>query len=106
MASRLRVLAAASLLLLVTLPGLCRGGEPARRELSDGCKASGVLRPSKSHSCVDCCKAGKSYPTYRCSPPVVSGSTKVIMTLNDNDFDAGGDGGDPSKCHYKKLFNL
>ncbi|XP_047052570.1 putative ripening-related protein 2 [Lolium rigidum] len=60
-----------------------------------GCMPSGTLRPSQSHSCEDCCKAGQAYPTYRCSPPVTS-STRAVMTLND--FDEGGDGGDPSEC--------
>uniref|UniRef100_A0A453Q759 Uncharacterized protein n=1 Tax=Aegilops tauschii subsp. strangulata TaxID=200361 RepID=A0A453Q759_AEGTS len=55
-----------------------------------------TLRPGKGHSCEDCCEAGKAYPTYRCSPPVVAGATRAIMTLND--FDEGGDGGDPSAC--------
>ncbi|EMS54451.1 hypothetical protein TRIUR3_19938 [Triticum urartu] len=60
------------------------------------CRRSGTLRPGKGHSCEDCCEAGKAYPTYRCSPPVVAGATRAIMTLND--FDEGGDGGDPSAC--------
>ncbi|XP_048530468.1 putative ripening-related protein 2 [Triticum urartu] len=60
-----------------------------------GCGPSGTLRPSRGHSCEDCCKAGQAYPTYTCSPPV-SSSTRAVMTLND--FDAGGDGGDPSEC--------
>ncbi|XP_037445368.1 putative ripening-related protein 1 [Triticum dicoccoides] len=60
------------------------------------CRRSGTLRPSEGHSCEDCCEAGKAYPTYRCSPPVVAGATRAIMTLND--FDEGGDGGDPSAC--------
>ncbi|CAM0951485.1 unnamed protein product [Alopecurus aequalis] len=60
-----------------------------------GCAPSGSLRPTESHSCEDCCQAGQTYPTYTCSPPV-SSSTGAIMTLND--FDEGGDGGDPSEC--------
>ncbi|MQM01396.1 hypothetical protein Taro_034157 [Colocasia esculenta] len=38
---------------------------------------------------------GKSYPTYRCSPPVTS-ATRAVLT--NNDFSAGGDGGGPSEC--------
>ncbi|KAL5211799.1 hypothetical protein ABZP36_022646 [Zizania latifolia] len=91
-------------LLLVSLPGLSRCDDhnvddPRRgRDLAEECKPSGTLRPTTSHSCEDCCKAGKSYPTYRCSPPT-SSSTKAVMTLND--FDVGGDGGDPSECDGK-----
>ncbi|KAL9385465.1 hypothetical protein Peur_022475 [Populus x canadensis] len=43
----------------------------------------------------DCCKNGKYYTTYKCSPPV-SGSTKATLTLNS--FQKGGDGGAPSEC--------
>lgn len=97
--SRLPLLALAGLLLLGTFASCgcsCDDDDVHRRELADGgCQPSGTLRPSKSHSCEDCCKAGRSYPTYACSPPT-SGSTKAIMTLND--FDEGGDGGDPSEC--------
>lgn len=87
-------------LVLVSLPGLSRGDVDARRgrELAGGCNPSGTLRPSRSHSCQDCCKAGRSYPTYACSP-ATTGSTKAVMTLND--FEAGGDGGDPSECDGK-----
>ncbi|GJM87881.1 hypothetical protein PR202_ga03879 [Eleusine coracana subsp. coracana] len=70
-----------------------------REVVADGCQPSGALRPSKSHSCEDSCKAGRSYPTYTCSPPTTSGgsgATKAIMTLND--FDAGGE---PSECDGK-----
>ncbi|MQM01404.1 hypothetical protein Taro_034158 [Colocasia esculenta] len=48
------------------------------------CQQSGTL------SC-----RGKSYPTYRCSPPVTSATPAV---LTNNDFSAGGDGGGPSEC--------
>ncbi|KAM5555273.1 kiwellin-1-like [Rosa sericea] len=44
---------------------------------------------------AECCKDGVSYPTYTCSPPV-SGNTQAKLTLNS--FEAGGDGGGPSKC--------
>ncbi|KAG6427140.1 hypothetical protein SASPL_111380 [Salvia splendens] len=43
----------------------------------------------------DCCKQGKLYTTYKCSPPV-SGSTKAVLTINS--FQKGGDGGGPSEC--------
>ncbi|KAG6434342.1 hypothetical protein SASPL_105968 [Salvia splendens] len=46
----------------------------------------------------DCCKAGETYTTYKCSPPV-SGSTKAVLTINS--FQKGGDGGGPSECDNK-----
>ncbi|KAL2457698.1 Uncharacterized protein Adt_46281 [Abeliophyllum distichum] len=46
----------------------------------------------------DCCKQGKTYPTYKCSP-LVSGSTKAVLTINS--FEKGGDGGAPSECDNK-----
>uniref|UniRef100_A0A803NXJ0 Uncharacterized protein n=1 Tax=Cannabis sativa TaxID=3483 RepID=A0A803NXJ0_CANSA len=46
----------------------------------------------------DCCKQGKSYTTYNCSPRV-TGHTKAVLTLNS--FEKGGDGGAPSECDHK-----
>ncbi|XP_022862382.1 putative ripening-related protein 1 [Olea europaea var. sylvestris] len=46
----------------------------------------------------DCCKQGKSYTIYKCSPSV-SGSTKAVLTINS--FEKGGDGGAPSECDNK-----
>ncbi|MED6217090.1 hypothetical protein PIB30_014548 [Stylosanthes scabra] len=46
----------------------------------------------------DCCKEGKAYTTYECSPPVTS-HTKATLTLNS--FEKGGDGGSPSECDNK-----
>ncbi|XP_038709919.1 kiwellin-1-like [Tripterygium wilfordii] len=43
----------------------------------------------------DCCKQGKIYTTYKCSPPV-TGHTKATLTINS--FEKGGDGGGPSEC--------
>ncbi|CAD6243374.1 unnamed protein product [Miscanthus lutarioriparius] len=89
-------------LVLVAFPNLCRGGDPAQRHNladDDECQPVGTLLPTQNHSCEDCCEAGLSYKTYRCSPPVVSGlggGTKAIMTLNN--FTEGGEGGDPSEC--------
>ncbi|CAL5200250.1 unnamed protein product [Lathyrus oleraceus] len=48
------------------------------------CQSSGTLQ----------CKT-KTYPQYRCSPPV-SSSTQAVLTFND--FSEGGDGGGPSEC--------
>lgn len=67
---------------------ICGGGMPPNPPPSGGsCQSSGTL---------NC--GGKSYPQYRCSPPVTS-STPAILTLND--FSEGGDGGDPSQCDEK-----
>ncbi|KAG9150695.1 hypothetical protein Leryth_008171 [Lithospermum erythrorhizon] len=46
----------------------------------------------------DCCKQGKLYTTYTCSPPVTA-TTKATLTLNS--FEKGGDGGGPSECDRK-----
>lgn len=46
----------------------------------------------------DCCKRGKLYTTYKCSPQV-SQRTKVTLTINS--FEKGGDGGGPSECDNK-----
>ncbi|KAL8091741.1 kiwellin-1-like [Apium graveolens] len=43
----------------------------------------------------DCCKKGKFYTTYKCSPPV-SENTKATLTLNS--FEKNGDDGGPSEC--------
>ncbi|TYI29741.1 hypothetical protein ES332_A05G338200v1 [Gossypium tomentosum] len=43
----------------------------------------------------DCCKDGKWYTTYKCSPPL-SSQTKATLTLNS--FERDGDGGAPSEC--------
>ncbi|KAK6230712.1 hypothetical protein QUC31_002230 [Theobroma cacao] len=66
------------------------------------CKPSGKIRAKKPRSgqCTIeddpcCCKEGKLYTTYKCSPPV-SNLTKATLTLNS--FEAGGDGSAPSKC--------
>ncbi|XP_057457396.1 kiwellin-like [Lotus japonicus] len=65
----------------------CGGSGTSPSPSSDTCKSSGNLN----------CK-GKSYPQYRCSPPVLS-STQALLTLND--FSEGGDGGAESKCDEK-----
>ncbi|KAL6130910.1 hypothetical protein ACLB2K_069288 [Fragaria x ananassa] len=46
----------------------------------------------------ECCKKGKLYPIYKCSPPV-SHHTKATLTINS--FKKGGDGGAPSECDGK-----
>lgn len=71
----------------------------------DTCKPSGKIKGKKppKGECnqgndSDCCKAGKYYTTYKCSPPV-SGKTKAVLTLNG--FGKGADGGGPSECDGK-----
>nr|GMD76812.1 putative ripening-related protein 1 [Ipomoea batatas]GMD82358.1 putative ripening-related protein 1 [Ipomoea batatas] len=60
------------------------------------CTPSGKIRGIKpppgecnQENGSDCCKAGKMYTTYKCSPPV-TGNTKATLTLNS--FQKGGDG--------------
>ncbi|KAM0009744.1 putative RlpA-like domain superfamily, kiwellin [Helianthus debilis subsp. tardiflorus] len=70
---------------------------------AQSCNPSGKLRGKKPPrgQCVndpDCCKVGKFYDTYTCSPPVTK-QTKAIMTINN--FEKGGDGGGPSECDNK-----
>ncbi|KAM6584820.1 hypothetical protein CsatB_011822 [Cannabis sativa] len=66
------------------------------------CNPSGKIRGKKpppgqcnQENDSDCCKQGKSYTTYECSPRV-SGKTKAVLTINS--FEKGGDGGGPSEC--------
>ncbi|OMO74822.1 hypothetical protein CCACVL1_16459 [Corchorus capsularis] len=66
------------------------------------CKPSGKIRAKKPKSgqCTveddpDCCKQGKLYTIYKCSPPV-SNHTKATLTLKS--FEDGRDGSGPSKC--------
>lgn len=69
------------------------------------CNPSGTIKGRKPQpdKCniendSDCCKAGESYTTYECSPPV-SGKTRAVLTLNS--FEKGGDDGGPSECDGK-----
>ncbi|XP_031388601.1 kiwellin-like [Punica granatum] len=66
---------------------ICKKSSPSPTQSSGSCSPSGTLY----------CK-GKSYPKYRCSPPVTP-STRA--TLTENDFSQGGDGGGPSECDNK-----
>ncbi|XP_023512884.1 kiwellin-like [Cucurbita pepo subsp. pepo] len=60
------------------------GGGWGLASSSKGCHSIGKLH----------CK-GKSFPQFKCSPPVTS-STRAVLT--NNDFTEGGSGGDPSEC--------
>ncbi|KAI3691784.1 hypothetical protein L6452_31586 [Arctium lappa] len=66
------------------------------------CNPSGRLRGKKPpgdhcnhHNMAECCKEGKFYATYDCSPPVTQ-RTEVVLTLNS--FEKGGEGGWASQC--------
>ncbi|KAI3840826.1 hypothetical protein MKW92_034812 [Papaver armeniacum] len=66
------------------------------------CKPSGTLigvepPPGECNTDfdADCCKPGKSYTTYKCSPT----DRRAVLTLND--FEEGGDGGGASACDGK-----
>ncbi|KAL1366763.1 hypothetical protein HN51_020838 [Arachis hypogaea] len=69
------------------------------------CKPSGKLRGKKppkgkckKDNLSECCKHGKVYTTYECSPKITN-RTKAILTLNG--FEKGKDGGAPSECDNK-----
>ncbi|KAK1430600.1 hypothetical protein QVD17_13460 [Tagetes erecta] len=69
------------------------------------CNPSGRLRGKKppgnhcnQHNMAECCKEGKFYEIYHCSPPVTR-RTEAILTLNS--FEDGGDGGWVSQCDEK-----
>ncbi|XVF33352.1 hypothetical protein REPUB_Repub17cG0161200 [Reevesia pubescens] len=65
------------------------------------CKPSGKIRGKKPppNKCDSyCCKVGKLYDTYKCSPEV-SDRTKATLTLNG--FGAGEDGGGQCECDGK-----
>ncbi|THU44869.1 hypothetical protein C4D60_Mb02t11910 [Musa balbisiana] len=85
-----------TILLLVALMNLYLAS--SHRQLAS-CHPSGHL-PGKPGHCdpgysSDCCKAGKSYPQYRCSPPI-TGHTHAQLTVNC--FEENCDGGGPSEC--------
>ncbi|KAF5181927.1 Ripening-related protein [Thalictrum thalictroides] len=69
---------------------------------AQSCNPSGKVRGTKpppgqcnTENNSDCCKEGKMYNIYKCSPPI-SSHTKAILTINS--FQKGGDGGGPSEC--------
>ncbi|PKA53102.1 Putative ripening-related protein 2 [Apostasia shenzhenica] len=71
--------------------------------LLDRCSPVGYLH-GQSHRCnteheSECCKSGRRYPRYSCSPAVTGYGTKATMTINS--FAEGGDGGGHSKCDRK-----
>jgi len=87
------------LLLLILVASLWLDTEGAT------CRPSGRIRGEKPppRKCnreneSECCRRGRFYPTFQCSPPVTH-HTKAILTLNS--FEKGGDGGGPSECDNK-----
>lgn len=72
------------------------------RSLLQTCQPSGSIQ-GRSGNCntengSECCKNGRRYTTYGCSPPV-TGSTRAVLTLNS--FAEGGDGGGAAACTGK-----
>ncbi|KAG9440363.1 hypothetical protein H6P81_020528 [Aristolochia fimbriata] len=67
------------------------------------CRPIGYLKGKtpKTVKCDDsCCKTGKLYPQYRCSPPIkTSDFTRATMTLSS--FSNNGDSGGPTECDDK-----
>ncbi|PKI11374.1 hypothetical protein CRG98_049542, partial [Punica granatum] len=64
---------------------------------AQSCRPSGQIRGKKpppgqcnTGNDSDCCKEGKMYPVYKCSP-TVSGNTEATLTINS--FEKGKDGG-------------
>ncbi|PIA59263.1 hypothetical protein AQUCO_00400271v1 [Aquilegia coerulea] len=69
---------------------------------AQSCNPSGSVRGTKpppgqcnTENDSECCKEGKMYTIYNCSPPV-SSQTRAHLTINS--FQRGGDGGGPSEC--------
>ncbi|KAJ1694116.1 hypothetical protein LUZ63_010814 [Rhynchospora breviuscula] len=86
----------AVLLLTLLLPKTSLSASP--------CQPSDFLHSKSNKNCdqsngADCCKAGKSYPIYKNSPPVTA-HTPAILTLNC--FEKNCDGGGAAACdsHY------
>ncbi|XP_062201209.1 kiwellin-1-like [Phragmites australis] len=70
------------------------------RALLQTCQPNGSI-PGKSGSCnpengSECCKDGRRYTTFACSPPVTAGGTRATLTLNS--FADNGDGGGAASC--------
>lgn len=59
------------------------------------CKPNGKVRGKAPPNCPGCCKKGKYYDTYTCSPEV-SSHTKAVMTFTTFDDDKP-----PSTCEGK-----
>ena len=86
---------------LICIKGKCNDDPDVGTHICGGGGGGGSTPPPSGGGCQSFgtlnCK-GKSYPQYRCSPPV-SSSTQALLTLND--FSQGGDGGAPSECDEK-----
>ncbi|KAJ4774368.1 Ripening-related protein grip22 [Rhynchospora pubera] len=85
----------AVLLLALLLPKTSLSASP--------CKPSGFLHSKSNKNCdqsngADCCKAGKSYPQYKNSPPATA-HTPAILTLNC--FEKNCDDGGAAACDNK-----
>ncbi|KAK7324922.1 hypothetical protein VNO77_28870 [Canavalia gladiata] len=81
---------------LICIKGKCNDDPDVGTHICSGSGGGGSGGTCQSSGNLKC--DGKSYPQYKCSPPV-SSSTQAILTLND--FSEGGDGGAPSECDEK-----
>ncbi|CAN1793335.1 Putative ripening-related protein 2 [Linum perenne] len=96
-----------TLLLLLIFTLLSTTLTEAYHGQTGSCRPSGKLRGKKppSHQCnkdndSECCREGKLYTAYTCSPPVTRNHpTRALLTLNS--FEKGKDGGGPSECDDK-----
>ncbi|OMO78740.1 Barwin-related endoglucanase [Corchorus capsularis] len=74
----------------------------ARPNHTSTCKPSGKIKGKRPpNGCTkdsNCCKQGKLYDIYTCSPQV-SNHTKATLTLNE--FESNVDGGTPCECDGK-----
>ncbi|XP_038902873.1 kiwellin-like [Benincasa hispida] len=85
---------------LICINGICQDDPNLGTHICSG-GGGGSGPPSSGNGCHSIgnlnCK-GKSFPQFKCSPPVTS-STRAVLT--NNDFTKGGSGGDPSECDGK-----
>lgn len=75
---------------LICINGRCNDDPDVGTHICGNSGKDNNCQPSGNLNC-----RGRSYPQYRCSPPITS-STPAILT--NNDFSQGGDGGAPSEC--------
>ncbi|KAL4014699.1 hypothetical protein IC575_026913 [Cucumis melo] len=82
---------------LICINGICLDDPDVGTHICSGGGGGGGPSPRcQSIGNLNC--KGKSFPQFKCSPPVTS-STRAVLT--NNDFSKGGSGGDPSECDGK-----
>ncbi|KAK7261327.1 hypothetical protein RIF29_27636 [Crotalaria pallida] len=84
---------------LICINGKCNDDPDVGTHICGGGSGGGDTCPPSSGS--PSCNGGP-HPQTRCSPKV-SSSTPALLTFNN--FDEGGDGGDPSECDNKYHHN-